>query len=60
MLREYGIKGYYDSWADGKDFPLALLLSLLGKKGVENEDWSCKSSLLDELKTIITLTNDKI
>lgn len=60
MLREYGIKGYYDSWADGKDFPLALLLSLLGKGCVESEDWTCKSSLQDELKTIMDLTNNII
>lgn len=60
VLREYGIKGYYDSWADGKDFPLALLLTLLGKGCVENEEWTCKSSLLDELKTIMDLTNNKI
>lgn len=60
ILREYGICGYYESWADHTEFPLALFLSLLGKESVEYEDWSYKSSLPDELKTIMDLTDKKI
>ena len=39
ILRKYGIRGYYESWSDHRDFPLGMLLILLGCSS-EQKKWA--------------------
>ena len=56
VLREYGFKGYYESWGDHKDFPLATFLALMGIGSECKDDDSIKSCFEDECRLIMELT----
>ena len=56
VLREYGFKGYYESWSDHRDFPLATFLSLMGIGSECKDDDSIKSCFEDECRLIMKLT----
>lgn len=56
VLREYGIKGYYESWGDHRDFPLATFLTLMGVGSECKDDDSIKSCFEDECRMIMELT----
>lgn len=58
VLNKYGLNGFDDSWADGKDtFPLCSLVSLLGAESTYQKDGDCYcSNIFKEL----TLLKDAI
>lgn len=62
ILKTYGIKGYFESWSDQRDFPLGMLLTLLGdrpeqkKSGMYTSDLETECKLLQEM--IPNKTND--
>ena len=59
VLREYGFKGYYESWGDHRDFPLATFLTLMGIGSECKDDDSIKSCFEDECRMIMELTKKK-
>lgn len=58
VLNKYGLNGFSDSWADGKDtFPLCSLVSLLGAKSTYQKDGDCYCS---DIFKELTLLKDSI
>lgn len=52
ILRKYGIRGYYKSWSDHRDFPLGMLFSILGCSTDEKELGMYISDLSSEYKLL--------